>query len=319
MKEKENEFGNDLDLFDFIDILTNRKLMVLSFLGAAVIFAAIYCFALRPEAPIRYKIQIGIRYPHQGDMVSKDPDNPSQNINIGNKVMGICSNGVLRGDLQKRLELTSVPEINVEQAGNTVPVLMVSINYHEEDKGKRIINEVVTLLKQNQILQGTVKREKQALLSGIRKHMLENEVLEQKISQLKNEMSTIAGLIADNKKMLDRVLENQTAYAIDKQMIDLFERQQLQWNMSRSMLSELLNRLIRENKKNNDAIAEFETKLDNLKKAFKPEGSTYSSLVHREDGLSVQKIFAISSVVGLAMGIFLAFIIEVRKRRLTDP
>ena len=314
MMEKSDIPNYELDLFDFIDILLKRKYLVLSIFGAVALIATIYCFGLRGEIPAVYKIQMVVRCPGKTDVVSYDPDKPKQKINIGNKVASLIRSGAVKGKLQKQLKLETVPEINVEIASNALPVLTLRLNHHDKEEGKKILNEVNKFLQSDQIIQSILNKENKLISADIKEYRIKNTVIGKKNLQLETGVNNINYLLNTNREWMDRLLQDIREKEKAVELIRFFEKQLLQLTMNRTIYNELLNRYITEINQNKSEIGILENKLENIGKAFEPEGSISSSLIHIER-ISNQKIIAISGIIGLALGILFTFILEVRARR----
>ena len=314
MMENKDSPNYELDLFDFIDILLKRKYLVLSIFGAVALIAAIYCFVLRSENPAVYDIQMVVRCPGKTDVVSYDPANPIQKINIGNKVASLIKSGAVKGKLQKQFKLETVPEINVDIASNELPVLTLRLNHHDEEEGKKIINEVNKFLQSDQIIQSILNKENKLIFADIKEYRIKNNVLGKKILQLEADINSINYLLKANREWMDRLIQDIREKEKATELMRFFDKLLLQLAMSRTINNELLNRYISETNQNKNEIGNFENMLENIDKAFEPEGSISTSLI-RIERISNKRIIAISGIIGLALGIFLAFILEVRARR----
>ena len=312
MTQKQNIPNLELDLFDFIDILLTRKYVVLMIFGATVMIAVIYCFGLRAEPPAIYEIQMGIRCPDKADIISYEPDNPKQKISIGQKVKSLIEGGMFKGNLQKNFRLETVPDIQVEI--QSIPALKMILTYHSEDDGKKILKHIFNLLHSDPIIQTILSKERKLIANEIEKYSMENNIFEQKIVQLKEGIKKIDNLQQINQEKLDIFLVNMKENEKVIELIRLLEKQVLHFSMSQTIYNELLNRLVREVKHNKDEVDGLENRLKNINKAFEPEGSIYSALVPIKR-ISNKKIIAMSGVIGLALGVMLAFILEVKARR----
>ena len=311
MTEEKNIPKYELDLFDFIDILLKRKYMVLAMLGAAVMIAAIYCFGIRADLPAIYKIQTGFRYPDKNDLVSYEPDNTHQKINFFLKVKSLIDSGIFKGKLQEHFTLDAVPDISVDSAGYSVPVLTLTLNHPDVKKGKQILKAVVKQLQSNQVIQDLIKREIEVITADINKYKIENDILKNKVSRLEATYIKMENL--DKLKF-----GSSNSNADSTELIRIIEKQKRQMDLSRTFHEDLMNRIVREIKQNQDRIGIFENKLKNINMAFVPEGSISSEKVaqHR---ISAMRIAVISGIVGLALGVVLAFILEIKARRFSQP
>ena len=204
MIEKENQPKYEIDLFDFIDILIKRKFIIISFFGVAIIFAVIYCFILRGEIPTIFDLLIGVRYPDQSEVVSYEPDNPKQKINIGLKLKSLIEGGILNGKLQDALSVETIPRIKVEMPKYSLPVLRLTLRHHNENDGKKILKTVVDLIQHDQIIQDILKKERKLLSAEINKLSIENNIIQQKIDQLKEAINNNKRLVGISKEQLDR-------------------------------------------------------------------------------------------------------------------
>ena len=143
---------------------------------------------------------------------------------------------------------------------------------------------------------------------------MENNILKQKIVQLEDGIKKIDNLQQINQEKLDMFLVNMKENEKVIELIRLLEKQVLHFSMSLTIYSELRNRFVREVKHNKDEVDNLENRLENINKAFEPEGSIYSTLVPVKR-ISNKKIIAMSGVIGLALGVIFAFILGVRARR----
>ena len=312
MTQKQNIPNLELDLFDFIDILLKRKYVVLMIFGATVMIAVIYCFGLRAEPPAIYEIQMGIRCPDKADIISYEPDNPKQKINIAQKVKSLIEGGMFKGNLQKSLRLETVPDIQIEI--HSIPALKIILKHHSEDDGKKILKHIFNLLHSDPIIQTILSKERKLIANEIEKYNVENDILEHKIVQLKEGIKRNDNMQRINQEKLDIFLMNMKENEKVIELIRLLEKQVLHFSMSLTIYNELLNRFVWEAKHNKDEVDNLENKLENINKAFEPEGSIYSALVPIER-ISNKKIIAMSGVIGLALGVILAFILGVKARR----
>ena len=317
MMEKKDIPNYELDLFDFIDILLKRKYLVLSIFGAVALIAAIYCFGLRGENPAVYEIQMVVRCPDKSDVVSYETDSPTKKIDIGLKVASLIKSGVIKGKLQKHFKLETVPEINVGIASYALPVLTLRLNHHDAEEGKKILNKVNKFLQSDQIIQSILNKENRLISADINEYKIKNKILDQKILQLEANINNINNLLKTNREWMDGLIQDIREKGKTNELIRFFEKQLRQLTMSRPIYNELLNRYISEINQNKNEVGNLENKLENIDKAFEPEGSISSSLIYIER-IPNKKIMAISGIIGLALGIFLAFILEIRARRLAS-
>ena len=314
MMDKVNNPDYELDLFDFIKILLKRKYLILLIFGAAAILTGIYCYGLRGEIPTSYKIQMIVRFPHPFDVISQDPDNPEQRINIGNKAVSIIQSGAIKGKLQEHFKMESLPQIGTGLTGPGLSLLILELHHPDKEEGKRIIGAVHKFLRSEQIIQNLLKTEENLIIAEINKYKTETEALAHKISRLETDIGKVDNLLKANKEWMNRLIQDigeETAI----EFIRLFEKQFQQLAVSQRVYHDLLYRLMLDGNRNRRMTGKFENKLENIKKVFEPEGPISSTLVQSKR-ISNRKIIAMAGIIGLALGIFVAFILEMRARRL---
>lgn len=302
----------DIDLFDFVDILFKRKWMILSIFGVAIFLSAIYCYLLRSEAPEGYVVKIGIRHPQQSDVVSLDPNDPSQKINIARIVKDLVVRDQFNGKLQDRFKFESVPDIEADI--QPLPVLILTLYHKDKNEGRKILEAAIEFIQQDEILRRMIEKEKKLLLADIDKFRIENETIDRKIVNLKDIISTIDRILGEDKENLLAILKDLAANTKSTELAQYLEVQLRQLELSRMYHNELLYRLVQETTHNKEKIINLEYRLEPFKNPFLPQG-TISTSPYFADQVSAKRVIAVSGIIGLAIGFVLAFLLGVKARR----
>ena len=318
MTADDSPFSDELDLFDFLDALWKRKYLVAAIVIGVILITSLYCFGIRTDARTGYEIEMFIRYPSGEDVVSPEPNNPEQKIDIGKKVKFLIGNGVLNGVLRNKLAMADVPEINVQILNNNVSLLKLFFQYHDKDKSREIIDTVLRFLKTDSLVQDILSKEKKLLSEEKKNLSLEIDSIRSKSEKMKKIIDSTDGLLMKTKQMDGRLMTDGSTSEYGSG--DLAERLGMlstRLIRSRRVHQELLNRLIRDVQSKQKTLITIQHRLRNIENAFAVEGEMMS-IILPESRISNKKIIVPSGIVGLALGMMLAFLLEIRSRRYSD-
>jgi len=326
----------EIDFFEFIDIILKKKIIVLGFIFFSALAAAAYSF-LTPEAPTEYAVKIYVRYPINNDFLSTDPGKPQQKMNFAEKVFEWIRIGTYKGAVQKALNLSEVPSIEWDAARGQFPLIMMRIVYRDKETAVRMLDEIHRALRSSPVLSQIIDAEKALLtakkakserrisdwkktINSLDRHKSQAVILEDKTRCILNRLISLASF-TDTASGAGSHIPEQNMAGGDlpcpqtiHELIEYLERQRQQLalsNIAFTRFKETLEQLIVKEKGHvNDLLR----RMNVMNKTFDKEGKTYITTIEPLR-TSPFKILGISTIIGLFLGVLIAFGIEIRARR----
>ena len=331
-KEKETimtnqiESNEEIDIFEFFDIITKKKILVISFCLAAMLSAGFYCFLLRPEVSPLYSIKMELRCPDRTDMLPTADGDPNKIPNLATLASSWFSAGAYLGAIQEQFHLSKVPGIQSERASNKLKLLNLHMTYPDVDEGKRILMAVRDLLKSSQTLQSVLTKEKDAITAEIKKETLALNRLGDEIVRTRDTADHVAKILkaevtlgVEPESIRSQIsnLPTSVRAAFEngvKRLRIRLRQQQMQFALSLKAHQSLLDRLQFERESRKSRVDRLHHMIITLEKTFDSEGPIYSDLILTEERTANYQIIGVAGIAGIFLGILIVFLSEVKKR-----
>ena len=160
MTDKPNAIKEEIDLFDFIEILIKRKYVILSITVIAVFFALIYIYAHNFNAPRSFIIETSIRGVDISNIELPESFKVlNQKLNISKRNYENYSKKWFQTQaykpyLQDNQKILFLPDIIFTDGGHYYNLKMI---YPDAEQGVSILTEVIKALLQTEKSQNIVK------------------------------------------------------------------------------------------------------------------------------------------------------------------
>ena len=320
-----NRTREDMDIFEFLDIVISRKRVLFGFLFMALLASGVYCYLLRPEVAPSHSIAMTLRCPDRTDMLTVAGDAPENTPDLTTLAVNWIGVGAYRGAVQDRFHLPAAPELHAEVSPTGLKLLQLRMTYSDLAEGKRILMTVRELLKSSPTLKDVLTRERTKIAIEIQNERLNLKRVDEEIAHTRATADGAAKILEPNDaaggkpetlpaqvRMLPESVRPGFENSVERMMKRL---RQLQTQLLLSLKTQyaLMDRLVVEREGRKTRLGILQQKIDTLEQTFDSEGPIYSDLILTERTANYQ-IIGVAGIVGIFFGIFIIFLSEVKKR-----
>jgi len=342
MTDMKKQIDDDIDLFDAIEIILKRKILLISIIVVSILLSSVYVYIFVDEKPRTYSISTGFNVRtfaiHNSIDSLKDMNEVLQKSIDAFKVkVGYWFlNDFYKADVQEKMGLQDIPKVKVNPRGLFVDLKM---RYPIVETGKKIIKVVM-----DSIVNSDITKEVFGIVNGIyemevdRRHLKLKEIMntieekqnllsrqkfdientDKSIVNLKSRMKQLnnqkQNLFSGNTKeaILTELYDNYHDTIIE--FIVYLENQKMRIESMNKTSNLQLFELRKEQKIQQTVIDILNQKKIKLKDIFEFEKIYYEPIF--DNKISKMRILGFSTVLGIFFGILIAFILGLRDRRL---
>lgn len=320
-----NRTREDMDIFEFLDIVISRKRVLFGFLFTALLTSGIYCYLLRPEVSPSHSIAMTLRCPDRTDMLTVAGDAPENTPDLTTLTVNWIGVGAYLGAVQDRFHLPAAPEVRAEVSPIGLKLLQLRVTYSDLAEGKRILTTVRELLKSSPTLKDVLTRERAKIATEIQNERLNLKRVDEEIAHTRAAAAGAAKILEPNDaaegkpetlpaqvQMLPETIRPGFENSVERMMNRL---RQLQTQLLLSLKTQyaLMDRLLVERDDRKDRLGILQQKIDTLERAFDLEGPIYSDRIPVKR-IAAYQIMGVAGIVGLFLGIFTLFLSAVKKK-----
>ena len=342
MSINDNNKENEIDIFDFIEIIINKKYLMSLMIIVSVLLAIVYIYAFQTKPPKKYTIKLNL---HEFNTPIVKPLNVFIEIN---KELAEIKNRfnyhtkkwfqmeAYKSQLSDKKETIELPKIKCNSETGYITLIMV---YYDLEKGMKIIKDVVDLFYSTKQSKDMIKEVKEVLENAQVLSQLEFDNITDKYNRKKvlsdsynSELITstekLKKLEADLEKSKQRrdalfstknlnptlVLSVDENIELIRQYISFLIAYTTKLKYFETVTHKEVYIISKEQKiklQNLENITRKSTELNELIKYEKP----YYEEFHFQKPLSKYKIVGLSMIIGFCIGAFLSCILGIREKR----
>lgn len=329
MNDKLKLGSEEIDIFEFIEILFKRKYIILFFFAASILFGVIYSYFFMHEEPNKYSIHMVLK--------TDAGDNVMVMSNLHSDVQNWFQSGTYKGILKEESKSSNIPDIIPKSRGSYL--LELRIIHPDLVEGKRILKRAREIMINSESCKKSVNKAIEQVNSMTKLvdndlNLLSNELVatEEKVNYFKAEKKKTLNKIAmlknspkewgalrkgnnDTQDRNDRI--NESLIPTKNEMTWLFselERQVAILEYSSQLTNKFLGQVKREITIKQIETDKLKRNINALKNVFEMDGPLYDSVVPAIITPKYKPI-GIAGVFGGFLGVIIGFLLEIKNRR----
>lgn len=327
----------DLDFFDFIEIIFKKKYTIFIFIILSISFGYLYVSKIRSRISHEYLIQTTIVAPSHDSIQSTDCDDRIKSFALAEYIEGWFRDGIYKGSLEELSELSNLPDIQTKRL-NKPGVLQLNMKYNDREEGKKILIHICKKMQISEYLNNILKNQKELIHREIKRENNVLGILEKQNNRLKERTLIIEKRIKENVKSVSELqsrlmeLKKNTKNLLknaDETSIQLYHNYSeiLNWNINNLkgrqefsrlnslIYNEFLRKLKKEISMKEIEIEKFNAMVKKLHPVFEYVGPVFGEIIPLKR-LSNKKIIGLFTMIGLFIGISIALLLGVRERHI---
>ena len=318
--------NNDIDFFDSLNILSERKYLIIIILSIFLLVSLLYGYIFILRVPPNYSIKTVIHFPNEDHLNQK----------IFNKFNGWFESGAYKTALMEKYPLLTPPKIDTHIHQRAFAE--IGMNYPDIEKGKRLLIDVLEILKASNLMKRYLNKTKETLnrsLQSLTHQMndLTNQIEKSraKISDYMKDIRYTLQIISKLQMDLDKLKnqkesekkenENSSSRLFNqyKETVMSFithlqrnnEKTKYEIFLEKDRLDALINKV---NGKQRE-ISHARERINKIGAYYSIEAPPYATQLPSEKTFHMARIVIIAGIIGLAFGCFISLILGVRERR----